>query len=179
MVISIWPSRPTTREKAPLTGRTEFPAFERLATTSKKYRMRITGQVRGDLQRTCLIPTPSARTRNLPAALSSLTTKSSITQKSAPGLVQRNFSTRKFAGVAEVFVGTTRVRKSQNVNAETRISRSLAETAKASTVKTLSRQKTASPCRNETASRGTRTRLSADLVLVLGVYSFRSTGMRF
>src|ERR1700722_13301359 len=97
MVISIWHSRPTTRERAPLTGRMEFPAFERLATTYKKFRMRTKGQVRGDLQRTCSILAPSAKTWNPPAASFFPTTKSLPAHR-----VVENFAKRKVARMADV-----------------------------------------------------------------------------
>jgi hypothetical protein len=94
MVISTWPSRPTMREKAPLTGRTVSPAFERHATTYKKFRMPTTGQVRGDFHLGLrFVPEPSARTKILPAASYSPTTKKFYSQQ--------NFSTRRAAlGVA-------------------------------------------------------------------------------
>src|SRR5215475_12851128 len=107
MVISIWPSRPTTRERAPLTGRTEFPAIERRATTSKKFRMRTTGQVRGDLQRTCLIPAPSARTWIPPAALSSPTTEASATTASYPTQFAESFWTHTLAQATNVLLGSS------------------------------------------------------------------------
>src|SRR5580704_13520075 len=90
MVISIWPSRPTTRERAPLTGRMEFPAFERRATTYKKFRMRTTGQVRGDFRQGLrFVPELSAKTRIPPAASYSPTTEA------VPA--QREFPAREFA----------------------------------------------------------------------------------
>src|SRR5580704_9888573 len=135
MVISIWPSRPTTRERAPLTGRMEFPAFERRATTYKKFRMRTTGQVRGDFRQGLrFVPELSAKTRILPAASYSPTTDAVPVQR--PAL--RNVVTRWLARTADACVGKG--------NAETQSSLRLAE--------------------------------KRDLVLVLGVYSFRSTVAR-
>lgn len=99
MVISIWPSRPTMREKAPLTGRTESRVFERRATTYKKYRMLITGQVRGDcLPGLRFVPELSARTKIPPDASYSLTTKSFPAQE--------NLSTRNEARGAGVCAGS-------------------------------------------------------------------------
>src|SRR5580700_5525935 len=92
MVISIWPSRPTMRERAPWIRRTEFPAFERRATTYRKSRMRTTGQVRGDLRRSRLIPGRYGRTRILPGALFLRTTKPSRTTDTVSP--QQNFAAR-------------------------------------------------------------------------------------
>ena len=150
MVISIWPSRPTMRERAPLTGRTEFPAFERLETTSKKCRMRITGQVRGDSQGLYSIPAPSARTWIPPAASYFPTTKPFFMQEPA----HENVETRFVSRAADTFA------RKEKDNAETRTSQRLAENL-FFTQNLVSAEK------------------SADLVLVLGVYSFRSAGARF
>src|SRR5579871_1643495 len=134
MVISIWPSRPTMRERAPLTGRTEFPVFERRATTYKKFRMRTTGQVRGDYRQGLrFVPELSAKTRILPAAPSLPTTEAVRGQE--------KFATRSLARMADICA--------RNDNAEAQSSLGLAEK-----------------------------RVGADLVLVLGVYSFRSTEAR-
>jgi hypothetical protein len=149
MVISIWPSRPTMRERAPSTRRTEFPAFERRATTYKKFRMRTTGQVRGDFRQGLrCVPDPSARTKILPAASFSPTTESSRTIKSFSR--QNNLIAR---GISR---NGLRVRENATEdNAEARSSQRFAEI-----------RSSVGPAKR-------------DLVLVPGVYSFRAIGARF
>src|SRR6201999_3416083 len=61
---------------------TVSPAFERRATTYRKFRMRITGQVRGGFpQGLRCVPGPSARTKIPPAASYLPTTRSSSTRR--------------------------------------------------------------------------------------------------
>src|ERR1700722_15348214 len=118
MVISIWPSRPTMRERAPWIRRTEFPAIERRATTYKKFRMRTTGQVRGDLRRMCLIPGRFGRIRILPGALFSRTTSKNPAQNI------EKLGTREIARGADLGVGAA-----GKDNAETQSSRRFAESS--------------------------------------------------
>jgi len=187
MVISIWPSRPTMRERAPSIRRTEFPAFERRATTYKKFRMRITGQVRGDFRQAlrCALDL-SARTKILPAESSSPTTDPSRATESSP--IQSSFAPRRFARIADVCAGAA-----GKDNAETRRVRRFAETWNSvrATCPTLFLRRTTFPYsrpRYSTRSAGSRALRSwnncaiaeqRDLVLVPGVYSFRAIGARF
>src|SRR5580704_12824438 len=149
MVISTWPSRPTTRERAPSIRRTEFPAIERRATTYKKFRMRITGQVRGDFRQAlrCALDL-SARTKILPAESSSPTTDPSRATESSP--CQNNLAACEISRVADVCAG-----KKSNDNAEAQSSQRIAE------------------------ARNSVRNAERDLVLVPGVYSFRAIGARF
>ena len=187
MVISTWPSRPTMRERAPLTGRTEFPAFERRATTYRKFRMRITGQVRGDFRQAlrCALDL-SARTKILPAESSLPTTDPSRTTESSP--TQDSFAPRRFARIADVCAGAA-----GKDNAETRRARRFVETwhSVGSTYPTLFLRRTTFPYsrpRYSTRSSGSRALRSWNncafagqrgLVLVPGVYSFQSAAVRF
>src|ERR1700733_3462271 len=158
MVISIWPSRPTMRERAPWIRRTEFPAFERRATTYRKSRMRTTGQVRGDLRRSRLIPGRYGRIRILPAALFLRTTKASRTTETIPSQLNENLGARKSALLADRCV-----RAAGKDKAEGRRALRDAET-------------------RDSDVTGENPGTIADargLVLVPGVYSFHVTGTRF
>ena len=175
------------RERAPSTRRTEFPAFERRATTYKKFRMRITGQVRGDFRQAlrCALDL-FARMKILPANHLHQRLILPETTESSPR--QNSFASRRFARIADVCAGAA-----GKDNAETRRVRRFAETWNSvrATCPTLFLRRTTFPYsrpRYSTRSAGSRALRSwnncaiaeqRDLVLVPGVYSFRAIGARF